>query len=270
MSVDENIPPDQHRQSSQYPGSHMPFTVQGPIPGGMAPTHDPTMPPPPLPLRRTSAHDASSDFMRATYPPALPLPPPDPPLVRERSPRMFLPARQRRKGKGKALNVWIPPPPAGEVVGRCRWDPGFGYVCEICARICPKPAMHRANVGGTGCLDFSGDVIPLKDDVEEDVMRDPARALAEAIAFREASLQKDFGVAVQGAMEGVQSTTMQPQMWPGEAGPATVAFGRSGSSVSSAPQFTTASQIAQWAGGPQGQAQQQGGWEQCSGAGMFF
>lgn len=127
MSVDENIPPDQHRQSSQYQGIHIPPTANLPPLGGIGPGHSANMPPPPVPPRRSSMQDASNEFLRATYPQALPLLPQDP-VSRVPSPRTFTPPRFRRNGKGKERALephhpappHHPPPPAGEVVGPCR------------------------------------------------------------------------------------------------------------------------------------------------------
>ena len=190
ISVDENVPPDQRRHSSAYYGFHIPSTASLPPFGGMGYAYDWSMQPPPLPLRRTSMQDASNDLMHTTYPPALPLPP-QPPIIREPSPRFFSPARQRRdKGKGRATEVHVPPPPAGEIFGLCRWNTRFGYVCDICSRVCPDPSKHHPSIDGGLCTDTSGSSCPLLTEVETDVARDPERAMATANAICAASLQQ--------------------------------------------------------------------------------
>lgn len=130
--------------------------------------------------------DASNDLMQTICPHALPLPPEG--IFREPSPRLFHPPRLRSgKGKQKAFNlddIYVAPPPAGPLVGRCRWDTRLGYVCEICSRVCTRPDLHRASVNGTTCLDYSGVTAPLKREVKAEVARDPERAFAEADAMR--------------------------------------------------------------------------------------
>lgn len=230
--------------------------------------------------------DASQDLMRTTYPPRLP-PQAQTPIVRKPSPRIFSPSRARRdKGKGRALFIPRPPPPAGEFVGQCRWHPGLGYICELCARLCVVPVLHWAHPDGSGCTDVSGWDATLAEEVARDVERDPEAAVKEAeVAGRVmAGLQRrqmwdewegrwvwvpDPGQeqlwyppqsvqwipppAPQAQSLGFDSA---PQPWGGEAsGPAD--YGIPGASTSTRS-FTSLSQMQQWGKG-QGQGMSQAG-----------
>lgn len=264
MSVDENWAPS-HRQSSQYFDYQIPPSASMPSLAGTGMPYDMSMPPPPPPPRRTSMQDASNDILRTTYPIGLQVPNQET-TVRQPSPRLFSPARMRRdKGKGRAPDVYHPPPPGGEVVGNCRWDPGLGYVCEMCSRITVDPSKHRTNMDGTGCVDFSGHSAPLSQDVRQAVASDPEQAVAQAEMAREgmAAMQAggqqwmpppghqwappNYGPEFQGA----------PQHWGSVSGPAS-GFARPGGSIA-VPTFTTASQMQQWGGHMGWDGQQQPG-----------
>lgn len=267
LSVDENLAPDQQLQSSQYQGMRIATaTYAAPSMPRAFPDYDPTMPPPPVPFRRSSMQDAANDIMRATYPPALPLPT-APPVERAQSPRFFSPIRRRHggKGKGRALDIYVPPPPAGEVVGRCRWNTQFGYVCDLCSRIIPNPSLHQAGANGERCTDFNFGQPPLLSDVEADVMRDPEAAIRQANLWRANQQmqreQQQMQLQQHQQMRDVQQNQQWISQWQGQsqgfpsmAHPQAVGtsrpsmgFGRASASASR-PSFTTASQIQQWAG----------------------
>lgn len=204
VSVDENFQPGQHRHSSQYQGMQTPTATDLQPLSGLVSSYDPSMPPPPLPLRRSSMQEASNDIMRATYPPALPVPP-DPPIPRDQSPRFFSPPRQRHnKGKGRALDIYVPAPPAGEIVGRCRWNPSFGYVCELCSRIVPNPSLHYANACGERCFDVNAGHLPYLRDVEADVARDPEKAIAVANAMRTSQQMQQGQAGIPSVHDSIQ------------------------------------------------------------------
>lgn len=129
-SLAENVTPDQHRQSSQYEGFHIPPTANLPPLDGTGPSTNTNLLPPFVPSRRSSMQEASTEFLYATYPQAFHLPLQHAPF-RPESPRTYITPRMRlrpgnSKGKDRALEPYHPAPPlhpvppAGEVVGPCR------------------------------------------------------------------------------------------------------------------------------------------------------
>lgn len=134
--------------------------------------------------------------------------------------------------------------------------------------------MHRVDLQGNMCTDFSGFTLPMWQEVHDAVAQDPARAVAEAEAIRCGTSgmrdleqgqhqQQDFGHPGQAQVYSAE----------GVAGPADA---RPGGSLQ-AGQFTTAAQIQQWAvRGGQYQHEGQGEWRgqetlgPGAGAGMFF
>lgn len=205
--------------------------------------------------------------MRTTYPTALS----SNPVPRQQSPRMFSPVRMRNKGKGRALPTFHPAPPAGEIVGHCRWNPALGYVCEVCSRIVPNPPLHRTQADGSGCVDFSGSGAPLAREVWEDVVRDPEGAVRRAEELRGIQGQRVSEgpwYGSQWASVGYHEGTLQ-QTWVGGQ-PALLA--RPGGSTA-VPSFTRASQMQQWSSQPEHQQyrdQEQGRTSEGGGPGLMF
>lgn len=97
--------------------------------------------------------DAALDVLDSTYPPELPSQYSSPNF--NAATRTYRPPRlYKGKGKAKADSV-APMTPSHTPLHGFKFQKGVGYVCIVCNRLCPNPALHRRVSGGGGCVEFA-------------------------------------------------------------------------------------------------------------------